>query len=606
MYNWRYKNYGMLDNFFYVLKLLIKWNKKLLICEVLNILCVITTSILFVYIPKWVVEFIENNAQQTFIKIVVAFMIWGILLIVANFTEKEIRWRLEKSRKKIVVLRVKKTMNWNYDYYQNSEILNLKDRVERATNSSNEGIIGFLSNVRLLLINAAVLMISIYNLIKICGFNVVCIFILSVICIKILNITEKRDTEEYWKKVAPINRKLTYLSFVSKDYIYAKDIRLYSIQKLLEKKQDNISKKSHNVKVNHFNRWIKCNSLLQICIMIQQIFIYSGLFIGIIVNNITISQFTFFWGIIKTFFSSNQTFFFIFTIVKSQLMQINDIHNFLEIDEQNTNKYVMSKEETIKLFNSFKKYDFELENVSFAYTKNSKKIFDNLSMKIKSGCKLAIVGINGMGKSTLVKLIMRLYIPDKGKIKLNGYDIQKFDRNTYYTLFAPMFQNIECFAMDVKNNVAMNNEIDRKKVKSTLKMVNLLNKLNKYKGIDTQLLKKINKEGIELSGGENQKLSFARVAYKDSAKILVLDEPTAAMDIMSELNLYKKFNEIVNGRTSLFITHRLLSVKFCDEIIVIHDGKIIERGTHENLMLAKGKYFQLFDSQAKYYRKKGD
>lgn len=199
---------------------------------------------------------------------------------------------------------------------------------------------------------------------------------------------------------------------------------------------------------------------------------------------------------------------------------------------------------------------------------------------------------------------MRLYEPTEGRILLNGVDIKQFDRESYFNIFAPVFQNIEIFAFPVWQNISMksDNETDRDKVMETLKRSDLDEKINRYENkIDTTLLRIIDPDGVDFSGGERQRLAMARALYSDRA-VLVLDEPTAALDALAEDKMYQEFNEMVKGKTAIFISHRLSSTRFCDKIVMFEDGKIIEEGTHDELMKTGGKYSDMFQIQAQYYK----
>ena len=203
----------------------------------------------------------------------------------------------------------------------------------------------------------------------------------------------------------------------------------------------------------------------------------------------------------------------------------------------------------------------------------------------------------------MTKLLMRLYEPTEGKILLNGVDVKKYERETYYKIFAPIFQNVEMFAFSVWQNVSMKRleETDKDKVTEVLKKSGLYEKISKYeKGIDVSMLKIFDQEGIDLSGGERQRLAMARSLYQNR-NVFVLDEPTAALDALAEDKMYREFNDMVDGKTAIFISHRLSSTRFCDNIILFEDGQVVEEGNHQELMSQKGKYAEMFEIQAQYY-----
>ena len=248
-------------------------------------------------------------------------------------------------------------------------------------------------------------------------------------------------------------------------------------------------------------------------------------------------------------------------------------------------------------------YEIRLENVTFCYPNTDKKILNHINLTIHPGEKLAVVGLNGAGKTTLIKLICGFYDPDEGRVLLNGLDIRTFNRREYYALFSAVFQEFSDLDITVAEAVAQAVEnIDRDRVKACIEKAGLTEKIQELpNGYDTHLGKKVYMDGVQLSGGQNQRLMLARALYKDGP-ILVLDEPTAALDPIAENNIYTKYSEMTTGKTSLFISHRLASTRFCDRILFLKDGVIAEEGTHEDLVKLGGEYARLFDVQARYYK----
>lgn len=247
-------------------------------------------------------------------------------------------------------------------------------------------------------------------------------------------------------------------------------------------------------------------------------------------------------------------------------------------------------------------YEFEFRHVWFKYPNTEQYVLRDVNMKWRIGEKMALVGRNGCGKSTLVKLLCRLYDPTKGEITLNGIDIRKYDYDDYMALFSVVFQDSSLFAFSLAENVAASTEYDAEKVEDCVRRSGLAERLDTLpEGINTYLYKEFDEHGVEISGGEAQKLCLARAIYK-GAPFIVLDEPTAALDPISEHDIYTKFNGIVGTRTAIYISHRLSSCRFCDEITVMDNGEIVERGSHDMLVSAGGHYAELWSAQAEYYR----
>lgn len=246
-------------------------------------------------------------------------------------------------------------------------------------------------------------------------------------------------------------------------------------------------------------------------------------------------------------------------------------------------------------------YEIEFKDVSFQYPGSDRKVLDHVSLKFNVGEKLAVVGKNGAGKTTMIKLLCRLYEPTEGEILLNGINIWKYSYQEYTEIFAPVFQDYSLFSLSLEDNIAFDKDADETRVTDSLNKVGLKERVEKLpEGIHTQL-NHDNGEGVDLSGGEEQRAAIARVLYKD-APFIILDEPAASLDPIAEAEIYEKFDELVHGKTSIYISHRMSSCQFCDRIIVFKEGKIIETGTHDSLMKQNGEYAELFNTQAEYYQ----
>ena len=252
-------------------------------------------------------------------------------------------------------------------------------------------------------------------------------------------------------------------------------------------------------------------------------------------------------------------------------------------------------------------YELRLEDVSFRYPGTQQDIIRNMNLTLRPGEKVAIVGLNGAGKTTLVKLLCGFYDPDEGSVTLNGIDIREFNRRDYYRLFSAVFQEFSELDITVAQAVAQAvDHIDMNKVKTCIQKAGLTEQIEAFpSGYDTHLGKKVYMDGVQLSGGQTKRLMLARALYKDGP-ILVLDEPTAALDPIAENDIYMKYNEMTTGKSSLFISHRLASTRFCDRILFLQDGVIVEEGTHDELIKQGGGYAKLYDVQARYYQEGRD
>lgn len=252
-------------------------------------------------------------------------------------------------------------------------------------------------------------------------------------------------------------------------------------------------------------------------------------------------------------------------------------------------------------------YEIEFKDVSFRYPAANDFALKHVNVKFRAGEKLAVVGMNGSGKTTFIKLLCRLYDPTEGEILLNGTNIKKYDYYDYMNIFSVVFQDFKLFSLPLGENVACGKDVDEKRALKALDEAGFNERYEKMpKGLNTYLYKDIEKDGVDISGGEAQKIAIARALYKDSP-FIILDEPTAALDPIAESEIYEKFNELVTDKTAIYISHRLSSCKFCDEIAVFDKGRVVQKGSHEALLSDEnGKYYELWHAQAQYYGHTGE
>lgn len=273
---------------------------------------------------------------------------------------------------------------------------------------------------------------------------------------------------------------------------------------------------------------------------------------------------------------------------------LSDIDNFL-------NEPNFAYEGTLPIEKrSDNKYEIEFKNVSFHYPGSDKDVLKDVSLKFNIGEKMAMVGRNGAGKTTMVKLLCRLYTPSKGQILLNGIDIQKYDFKEYSKIFAPVFQDFGLLSIPLDENVYADMDKDEERLWDCLHKVGMDERVQGMDEKEHSLLYRDNGEGVNLSGGEAQKVAIARAIYKD-APFIILDEPTAALDPVAESEIYENFNTLIEDKTALYISHRMSSCKFCDRIVVFKDGEIVESGNHKELLEHNGEYANLYNAQAQYY-----
>ena len=252
--------------------------------------------------------------------------------------------------------------------------------------------------------------------------------------------------------------------------------------------------------------------------------------------------------------------------------------------------------------NCGKVHEIEFRNVSFKYPGQENYALRNVSMTLHARQRLAVVGMNGSGKTTFIKLLCRLYDPTEGEILLDGIDIRRYSYQEYMNLFSVVFQDFKLLSFELGQNVAGSMNVDLDKADRCLRNAGFGNCLDKlYAGLSTIIYKDFDEKGVNISGGEAQKIALARALYKD-APFIILDEPTAALDPIAEFEVYNRMNKMIGNKAAVYISHRLSSCRFCHDIAVFHEGMLIQRGSHDELVADKsGKYYELWNAQAQYY-----
>lgn len=595
------KEYSLLNNCVYALKMA-KESSNLLVWIILNTGVIgVVLTLIQIYMPKIVLSLVEHNAST---KVFLIYITGTGILIIFLYIARNASWQcFDTLYKKTNGYLNKKRMNKIYETdFKNMESPDFLDCVQKAKNALNYGFgfHGILYESRNLISQGMVVIISAVILGAKNIIVMLSICFLSMGTSKVLTYVTKRDKEKFTDFMAPTYRKIGYLERTTKNFDFAKDIRIFGMQKIFSKEFDKVNDIFVKNNLTHHNRWILCNFSMESIVLVQKIMMYSWLVYMVIKKNMMISDFILYIGLVTALTDAIGFLLWIFSNIKLNTFMINDYRNLIEWKEENNIYQENDSCEKIKL-NS---YEFKFENVSFKYPGQDNYILKGINLTIKDGMKLAVVGVNGAGKTTFIKLLLRLYEPNEGRILLNGVDIRKYNRKQYFKFFAPVFQNVECFAMPVYQNISFKNKDNTvmNKIEKVLEQSGLKEKIDMYKnGVDTNLLKIFDKQGIDLSGGERQKLAMARALYKDG-DVVILDEPTAALDALAEDRMYRQFKEVTNNRTCLFISHRLGSTQFCDNIVLFENGEIVEEGTHEELLKKDGKYAYMYNIQSQYYK----
>lgn len=397
-----------------------------------------------------------------------------------------------------------------------------------------------------------------------------------------------------FKRLSKLNRIFSYLGYQITIIDYAKDIRLYDAKDMFVEKWDNYTLESLKNWKWQADKTLPINIVTSVAETVRNCISYLYLGILVIGGRITIGTFSQMLSAGNTFHTSIEGMIWSVQNVIKRCNYAYDYVLFMNYPpaiEKGT-LHVEDRPHTITF-----------DHVSFTYPGSDVKVLDDISLTLHQGDHLSVVGLNGAGKTTFVKLLCRLYDPTNGEICLDGINIKKYDYSEYMALFSPVFQDFRLFAFSIKDNLILDGTCKETELHSLLEQVGLSEKISSLpNGADTMLFKNFDKEGIEPSGGEQQKIAIARALYKKSP-IVILDEPTAALDPVAEYDIYRQFDTLVGGKTAIYISHRLSSCKFCDRIAVFSEGKIMEYGTHDELVgKTDGIYAKMFGAQAQYYK----
>lgn len=392
------------------------------------------------------------------------------------------------------------------------------------------------------------------------------------------------------------NRKFGYFISYVHDYAKGKSVRIYNMLPMLHKKMAVEKECMTDIWMKQARGIMRVNQQEKLSFTLCQLLGYTYVGLKVLGGAITIGELTLYVGIAVALYQNiSETL----DIVSWLIMTSQYLSNYVEYLDLPNEKYDGTLPVEKRLDNE---YELEFRNVSFHYPNSKEMVLENVNAKIHVGKKMAIVGKNGSGKSTFIKLLCRLYDPTEGEILLNGIDIRKYDYDEYRNLFGVVFQDFQLFSFSVAQNVAAGVEYDADRVWTCLEQAGMKEKVQGWeKGIETVIYKQ-DDEGVEISGGEAQKLAIARALYRN-APVVILDEPTAALDPIAELEVYEKFDEMIEDKTAIYISHRMSSCRFCKNILVFDGGKIVQMGSHEALLEKEdGLYAQLWGAQASYYQ----
>ncbi len=595
------KQYNLFSNIAYALHNIWKWDKAFYLFFIPSIPLAVLLPLAATYFPKILIDSVESQKSTQKVIAIIGIYFAGLLII--NLFNSLCGSRLHM-RQYNISLRYQhaiseKHMRTDYANVDNPEAIT---KYQHAMNDACSGRCApeFIWQTLMGLLTSLLGIFTYGSIIAVVSPGILALLFMSAFITYLISRWQTSYIEKNKDKWLNIDRKIGYLQSFSQKFDYAKDIRIYGMFDWLADMLTGFQKERFGWTKKVSSRSLGGTSINALLTLLRNGVAYAVLIVMVFNNEIGAGDFVFYFGAITGFSVWLNGIGNKVNDIAHKSIKIGYYREYFEIEE----KYNHGEGCTLPTKQDLP-VDIEFHNVSFKYPSSDgeKYALKNVNLKIDKGEKLAIVGANGAGKTTLVKLMCGLYYPSEGEIKLNGHAIAEYNIEDYYSQFSAVFQDIYLLPVTIAEFISSSeNDIDRDKVLKVIREVGLIDKINSLPNdIDSRLMKGVFDDSIEMSGGEKQKLMLARALYKD-APVIILDEPTAALDPIAENELYLKYNELTVCKTSVYISHRLASTRFCDRIIYLENGEIVEYGSHDELMKLGEKYAHMFALQSHYYK----
>lgn len=585
--------FNIVSNILYSLKTVFKLSPIMFLTKIMVILTEISFKVYAIYETKIILDKFQtdNNLKNVLLLIVGLLVLYAVITLIQSVFYAIENYIFDKTSYILSQKACKLMCEADYDKLESPEYKNLLTQHMNFATAPLDMFYAFFELLKsiIMIVVFGTLVSTLHPLI-----------FLMLVVMAVVHFFAKKPLVRLQHKLnidmVANDRKFNYVTQISNDFENAKEVRLYDMSPWINEISDDCLKTHRHLHSRIQWRAFLTGSINNFLNLLRDAFAYIYLIIMFSKNAITVGDFTMYFSAITSLSGTLTGLSEKITELTKYDLKIKDIRKTEKMpSSRNRGKGISAPKENIEI---------EFRNVSFRYPNAENDTIKNISFKIKAGEKLALVGVNGAGKTTIVKLLCGLYLPTEGEILLNSHPINDYNIYEYYSLFSAVFQDISLMPYSIAENIAATtekDEIDFEKVKNSIEIAGLKERIDALPlGVDTPFNKNINEGAVDFSGGEKQKLALARAIYLDRP-MLILDEPTAALDPIAENEMYMKFNEISRGQTAMFISHRLASTRFCDRIIHLENGEIIENGTHDELIAANGKYAMMYGLQSKYY-----
>ena len=577
--------------------------KKVLVLSVLSALCAVALNLINLYVSPAILSVVERRAT-------VAELIWTILgfslalMLTSAFSvyvNTNVIFGKISLRAEITNRLNLKAATTSYPNVDDDRFMNLLAKAQLCVGTNSSATEAVWSTLTELITNGIGFVIYVSLLTTAQPLLILAILVTTIIGYWISNYANgyryrHRDEEAEYEK------QMDYLNLRSGDLTSAKDIRIFGLRSWIGElyEKTGTAYQAFQERAQGALLWAKITDL--VLTFLRNGIAYAYLIGLVLRDGLGVSEFLLYFSAVGGFAAWVSGILGGFTTLYKQCLDIATVRECLDFPEP----FALDQGVEIRREKG-RMYELRMEKVCFRYPGAEEDTLTNIDLTLHPGEKLAVVGLNGAGKTTLIKLLCGFLDPTEGRILLDGRDIREYNRRDYYTLFSAVFQNLSLLAGSIATNVTQDmEEIDMDRVRDCVEKAGLREKVELLKdGYETNLNREVFEDAILLSGGETQRLMLARALYKD-APFIVLDEPTAALDPIAESELYQKYHEMTRGKSSVYISHRLASTRFCDRILLIADGGIAEEGTHDELMKFGGRYAALYEVQSQYYKEEAE
>ena len=592
--------YNMWQNSWFMIKL--AWTsgeKKVVILSLLSAVLAVALNLINLYVSPTILSAVERHVSVGELFLTIAGFVLGLMFVSAAsaYVNTNTLFGRISVRAEITNLLNRKAATTSYPNVDDDEFMKLIVKSRECANSSSAATEAIWTTLTMLTTNMLGFLIYVSLLTTIQPLLILIVLATTLIsyfignCVNGYGYRHREEEAEY-------ERHMNYLSMRAEDLSAAKDIRIFGLRPWLEELYGKAMRSytAFHKKVQGIYIWSPIADL--VLTFLRSALAYAYLISLVIQDGLGVAEFLLYFTAVGGFTGWVSGILSGFSTLYKQSLDLSTVRECLEYYEPfqfDSGEHIEAEAE--------RKYEIRLECVSFRYPGADQDTLTNINLTLHPGEKLAVVGLNGAGKTTLIKLICGFLDPTKGRVLLDGKDIRNYDRADYYTMFSAVFQDFSLLAGTIATNVAQSDAgIDMDRVKACVEKAGLRTKIESLPdGYETYLNREVYEGAALLSGGETQRLMLARALYKN-APFIILDEPTAALDPIAELDMYQKYHEVAGSRSSVYISHRLASTRFCDRIIMIDNAGICEEGTHEELLRLGGKYAELYAVQSKYYR----